>query len=524
VALLAVALAVTGVALVGHFRTTASEAVPAPNYRAAVLTDHLPLSLNPLIGSEDPAVAAITPLLYRCLLQLDSTAYPAPDLASQLTISPTGLTYTLPLLSGLHWSNGGPITAQDAMATIQWVQSTAFPDPTLASAWRGVTATTSGQTLVLNLATSRASLGVALTELPILPLGGMPSAALAALAGHSTSPLATSGPYEVESERPGVITLSANPHAAVAPRLQRVQIEAMTTFAAAAQAFAAGSVQAVLATTPAQQAQLMKRHGATARDALTFGFVDLLFKENVPGLSDPAVRRAVADTIDRDAIVNGPLDGLAASQSGPVPAGIGWLQGEEPAVAADPNGAAAGLAAAGWVATPPQGYRARDGVSLDFQLSVPDAAPLPEVASMVAAQLGAMGIAVTVSVDPSATFLSHVLDTGEFQLAIASWDAGANPDLTTFWGSTSTPPNGYNVSGGAADPFLDRDLATLATVTDQDQSLAAAGRVVNDMEQDAPAVFLYAPAEGLVVDSKSLSNVVVAPVGDPFSQAAVWEH
>jgi hypothetical protein len=37
-------------------------------------------------------------------------------------------------------------------------------------------------------------------------------------------------------------------------------------------------------------------------------------------------------------------------------------------------------------------------------------------------------------------------------------------------------------------------------------------------------VFLYAPAEGLVADSKSLSNLVVPVVGNPFSQAAVWEH
>jgi hypothetical protein len=44
------------------------------------------------------------------------------------------------------------------------------------------------------------------------------------------------------------------------------------------------------------------------------------------------------------------------------------------------------------------------------------------------------------------------------------------------------------------------------------------------MEQDAPAVFLYAPAQSLVVDSRSLSKVVVPTAGDPFSQAAVWEH
>jgi hypothetical protein len=44
------------------------------------------------------------------------------------------------------------------------------------------------------------------------------------------------------------------------------------------------------------------------------------------------------------------------------------------------------------------------------------------------------------------------------------------------------------------------------------------------MEQDVPAVFLYAPAEGLVVNSKSLSNVLVPTAGNPFSQAAVWVH
>ena len=521
---MAVALSVTGVAVVGHFRTAAEEAIPSADYRAAVLTAHLPLSLNPLIDSEDPAVAAITPLLYRCLLQLNATAYPAPDLASQLTISPNGLTYTLPLRPDLHWSNGSPITAQDAMATIRWVQSAAFPDAAFATAWRGVAAGISGQALVLTLGTARASFAVTLTELPILPLGGMPSAALAGLAGRSASPLPTSGPYEVASRRSGVLILSANPHAAVAPRLSPVQIQPVTTFAAAAQAFAAGSVQVVLATTPAQQAELMKRHGAVERDALTFGFVDLLFNETAPGLSDAAVRQAVADTIDRAALVRGPLDELGASQYGPIPAGIGWLEAaDSPAAAPDPGGAATGLEDAGWLPTP-EGFRSQGQVALRFTLSVPDAAPLPAVATMVAGQLDALGIAVTVSVDPSATFLSHVLDTGDFQLAIASWDAGADPDLTPFWSSTSTPPHGYYVSGGPADPFLDQDLATLATVTDPDQSIAAATLVIQQMEQDAPAVFLYAPAEGLVVDGKSLSNVVVPAAGDPFSQAALWER
>jgi peptide/nickel transport system substrate-binding protein len=511
------------VAVVGHFRTTAAAIPPAPDYRAALLTDHLPLSLNPLIDSEDPAVAAITPLLYRGLLTLDQTAYPAPDLASQLSITPDGLTYTLPLRPGLRWSNGRPITAQDALATIQWVQSTAFPDAAYASTWSGVDASTSGGALVLTLTTPRASLAESLAELPILPLGAMSPAQLAGLAGRSSSALPTSGPYQVVGEKSGVITLIANPHAAPPPRLTRIQIEAMTTFTTAATAFAAGSVQAVLATTPAQQAQLLRRHGAVASDVLTFGFVDLLFNEIVPGLDDPVVRGAVADTIDRAALVDGPLGGLGTAQYGPIPAGILWLQGEEPAFTPDPAAAETGLDAGGWLGVP-GGARAQGGVALRFTLSVPDAAPLPAVAQMVADQLDAVGISVTVSVSPSATFLDDVLIPGNFQMAIASWDAGPDPDLTGFWSSSSTPPNGYNVSGGTADPFLDQDLATLATLTNQTASMAAATRVVGEMNQDLPAVFLYAPAEDLVVDSASLSHVVVPQAGDPFADAATWQR
>jgi peptide/nickel transport system substrate-binding protein len=513
---------VTGVEIVGHLRATGSLA-PQPAYRAAVLTDQLPVSVNPLIDSEDPAVSAMTPLLYRCLLQLDSTAYPVPDLASGISLSTDGLDYTLPLRSGQLWSDGKPITAQDALATIQWVQSRGFPDAAYASAWAGVAASASGQSLVLTVASPRASLVTQLAELPILPLAGMSPAQIGGLATDPATPLPTSGPYEVVSQRAGLITLVSNPHAATPPHLGRIEIEAVTSFATAAQAFSAGTVEAVLATTPAQREQLLHRSGAIARDALTFGFVDLLFNEKAFGLDDPVVRLAIADTVDRGAIVSGPVDGLGAPQYGPFPSGILWLQDQQPALTPNPAAAEAGLDDDGWTLAP-DGTRTNGGARLAFTLSVPDAAPLPAVADTLAAQLDAVGISVTVDVVPSASFLSGVLVPGRFQLAIASWDAGPDPNLTAFWGSASTPPNGYNVSGAAADPFLDQDLGTLASVGGESERTAAAGQVVQVMAEDLPAVFLYAPGESLVVESSALTNVVVPTAGDPFADAAVWRR
>lgn len=486
----------------------------------ALVADRLPLSLNPLVDATDPAVAAMSPLLYRSLLRLNDTGYPIPDLAAGMTISLDGLTYTLPLRSGLPWSDGHALTVNDALATIDWVQSRGFPDSTMANSWNRVDATVSAGSLVLTLSIPRASFPVTLSELPILPLGDLTSSAIARLASESTTALPTSGPYEVAGTTARAITLSANPYADPRPHMARVQVEPMGSFAAAAAAFATRSVDAVLATTPAQQAQLLRRSGSVAHDVTTFGYVDLIFNERCPGLSDPVVRAAVNQAINRAQIISGPLDGLAVAQYGPFPAGILWLGKVAGNALPDFQAASAALDADGWVLGP-TGERSRDGISLNFTLSVPDVAPLPEVASGVVAQLKSLGIATAVLLVPDGQFLSGVLLSEQFQLAIASWDNGADPDVSSYWLSTATPPTGFNVSGAPADAFLDQDLTTVATVSGMSQRTAAAGRVSVDVAEDVPAVFLYAPAEGLVV-SKTLSPAVITDAGNPFADAAAW--
>ena len=93
---------------------------------------------------------------------------------------------------------------------------------------------------------------------------------------------------------------------------------------------------------------------------------------------------------------------------------------------------------------------------------MPDINPLPLVAHEVAVQLAAIGVQVTVSTVPPQTFLTGTLDSGHFQLAIDSWNPVPDPDVSAFWRSNAIPPHGYNVSGGAPDPFLDAALDMLA--------------------------------------------------------------
>ena len=59
--------------------------------------------------------------LYSTLLQIDPYSYPniIGDVASEWTISPDGLTYTIKLRPGLKFHDGSPVRSQDVIPSIQ---------------------------------------------------------------------------------------------------------------------------------------------------------------------------------------------------------------------------------------------------------------------------------------------------------------------------------------------------------------------------------------------------------------------
>jgi ABC-type transport system substrate-binding protein len=69
-----------------------------------------------------------------------------------------------------------------------------------------------------------------------------------------------------------------------------------------------------------------------------------------------------------------------------------------------------------------------------------------------------------------------------------------------------------NIAGAPADPFLDQDLDSLATLGDRGARRQAAGNVAGQLAQDLPAVFLYAPTLTFVVRT-TLTGVTVPTTG-----------
>jgi len=492
-------------------------------YREALVVAHTPLSLDPLVDRADPAVRDLGQLLYRRLLRLDQHASPTGDLAESWGVSGDGLSYRFNLQTGLRWSDGSPLTVRDVQATVALVQAQGFPDASLAAAWRGVTLAPDGTAAVTaTLPQPRASFAAAAADLPILPAAALARLSTNTMVKAATRVLPSSGPYRVESATTSSVRLAPNRYAVPAPQLHGVTLRLVKTFEAALQALAMGQVDGLLATTPAQRAAVNRLPGIRLHDVTTFRFVDLLLNQAKPGLGDPAVRHAIAGAVDRKQLIAGALSGSARPQVGAIPAGITWIARDQQEVPS-PELSARALDAAGWTLGS-DGVRQKSGQRLAYTLSVPDAAPLPAVADALARQLHAIGIAVTVQVVKPADFEPLVLVPGHFDLVVADWDNGPDPDVSSFWRSNAAPPHGFNVSAGPVDPFLDRALDSLATVTDPRLRRSAADEVDARLSEDTPAVFLYAPELTFAV-SDQFSGVASPPVGTSgsrFDSVAAW--
>jgi len=474
-------------------------AFTGPDVREGLVSTERPLALDPLAATDPTAAGDVGHLLYRSLLRLDAQAYPQPDLASGYAVDQSGLVYTVRLAHGPRWSDGSAITVADVVATFSFAQSRRATDRALAGVLSGIDVQASGDSIVFTLPSPRVSFIAELTQLPILPLGRLGVAQLAALTAHPSQAMVASGPFQVLSSDSQTVELSPNPYTAVRPAITRLELRLYPAFDAAAGAFRRGEVDAVLATTPGQRAQLMAQPQAVAHDITTFRFVDLLFNERTPGLDDPSVRHAIATALDRRALITSALsDAGGMVQTDPFSRGWAWIARKDAKEQASADSARAALDAAGWtVAT--NGVRQRADVTLRFLLTAPDIDPLPRVANRLAQQLTNIGIAVDVQAVPAATMFNLTLVPRAFQLALTDWDAGADPDVSAFWRSNAEPPTGFYVSGGEADPFLDQALDMLATLGPKAGRIAAAQSVAQHLTDDAPAVFLYTPTVSYVM-------------------------
>jgi oligopeptide transport system substrate-binding protein len=463
-------------------------------------------------GTLDPAFIAdagdvqLLLQLYAGLTRLDETGEPYPSLASGWEISPDGLTYEFAIRSGLTFSDGSPLVADDIRRS--WLRlldpATGATAPDVLSLIDGAEARVSGQageedvgitapddrTFVVRLR-HPASYFPQITATPSTFV--VPDAADGDDAWQSADAFVGSGPYVLDGTDAGDLVLRANArYVAGPPPIDEVRWAASASNGLSA--FADGAVDLAQiagwdATWVAYDPDLGPRlHSAEPLTISYFGF-----DTTSPPFDDPLVRRAFALALDRERLV--PLAEAASSSTAAslVPPAI-WPDGFAPSTEHDPLEAARLLDQAGYSDRGALGTIVVNGTGLG-------------VDPAVAVWREELGVEIEVETMAFADFLAR-LDTNPPEIFTINWIADY-PSPHALYGLLLQPGAASNY-GGWDDAEFARLLEDAARAPETDVGAAYEAVEARVVEQAPVIPWAYPQTWWLVADGlHGLGNLTI---------------
>jgi peptide/nickel transport system substrate-binding protein len=475
------------------------EAKPAVRFDLAADPRNLnPLFLNPDAASVEQQLARLT---FEPFIDLDGRGRPQPELLADIPtrangeLSADGRTIRY-RLRPMHWSDGRPVTATDVLFTLQAILDPRNPvrshegyDLIDRAYARG------SQTIIVHL--KRAWAPAVMTYFSygfapqfVLPAHVLKSQAPLARAAFNAAPSVGDGPYRFVSWRRGEgLRYAANPgYWRGKPRVAELIVRTIPDPSTNLLLLRAGELDWNLIA-PAQL--------AVVRDDPRIGFVTvptavvagLAFNTSHAPLNDVRVRRAIAMSIDRDAISRKITLGLYPVTNMIQPR-FSWAF--DPAVREppyDPSRADRLLDAAGWRRAS-DGLREKSGDPLRLTyVQFPETATGVRVAAAVQAALRQRGIDAEIkAVSNAQLFLPRtgVLAMGTFDLAYVPWTMGADPDDSAVLGCGA--PSNYM---RWCDPQVERlERAAIGTI---DVSLRKRlyGQIGRIVAAQVPILYLF---------------------------------
>jgi peptide/nickel transport system substrate-binding protein len=521
---------------------------------------------------EDASDRAVAAAAWSSLVTLGPDGHYLPALAASVPTTANGgvavpgangdaMTVTWRLRDGLQWSDGQPLTCDDVRYAWQWVRDpdNIGVDPSGFEDIDDVECRSATDMVWHFRKVYEAYLTLLPTPLPRHFLEAIPMADQVDGAGFRSADLAklpVDGPFRFVSAVPGGdLRMAANPAFVGALTGGRAPLATLTWhwYADAAgliAAFRAKKVDVAIGLDPREVPTAGGlRDQAVGAPSLTLETLvpnwatgeppgpgssqettrgcsrSVLVAGRGPGcpMADPAIRRAIAATLDREAIATGPYAGTAVPAGGLVPDGI-WFGGA--GGPARPDGAEARrlLDAAGWRAGA-DGIRSRDGLAARIEICTLADPARVAAATLIAQQLAPIGIRAEISPVDDATLGTDAGEPpGPCSLIGSNFDAALIPvtspvdPLGYYFAdhSSQITPNGTNV-GSVADPAVDAALQAIASTADPAQIQAAIVEFERAAAVSVAAVPIVRPTTAVLV-RPSIGNVEPSA----FQPVATW--
>lgn len=482
-------------------------------------------------AARDAVTEAVALLTQAKLVRINRvTQEPEPWLATGWSRADDGLTYTLPLRTGITWSDGAPFTAADVLFSFRAVYDPKSASPladSLAVAGQPLAVRAPDPHTVVITFPSPYAPGVRILDnLPILPRHKLQAAldagTFAKAWGLTTPPaeVVGLGPFVIQSYEPGQRLVFARnarywrTEGGPLPRLDRVTLEIVPDQNAEVLRLEAGQSDATLAEITAENYATVKPAADAGRlRLLDLGVgldVDYFWFNLKPGAfrTDPRaawiqrdeLRQAISLAVDRQAFNDTVFLGAGVPVWGPItPANRKWYSADAVPAAHDVAKAKALLASIGLV------DRNGDGILEDAGgrparftiVTQKGATSLEKGAAVLSDQLKRIGlVADVVGLDNSAViqrFLSGNYDAVFFPLLPTDTDPANNLDFWLSSGSAHVWDIGERTPATPWEKQID-DLMTKQVATSDDaQRVRLFAEVQRIFAEHAPVIFFVAP-------------------------------
>lgn len=283
--------------------------------------------------------------IFEPLFATDVSGKLVPWLATGSEASTDKLTWTFPLRSGVTFSDGSPLTADDVVFSLLRAKNTKDgPLSFLDSPIKGVTAK-DPHTVVVTLSQPWAPFlsDISLFTNAIIPkdFGGKSEKEFFA------HPIGT-GPFTLDSFTPGApnLTLKKNPHywQSGKPYLDGVDFSYVNDDNQRVLQLKGGQADVIDNVPPAQVSQLTSDKQLAVTKAPAWQADLLVFNEKLPQFADPHVRRAISYAIDRQGIAKATTFGTSEPGGSFFPPSLTFYDKSTPVLQNDPEKAKTELA------------------------------------------------------------------------------------------------------------------------------------------------------------------------------------
>jgi peptide/nickel transport system substrate-binding protein len=425
----------------------------------------------------------LLPNIFSSLVQFDTELGLLPDLAENWTVSEDGLNYSFALRDGLTFHNGDPLKAEDIVFTYERTTDPDFASPH-ANKLALVESVDTPDELTVNFTLSA-------------PFAPFLAVAFSRGPGRAMTPVSRRAFEEMGEEQFDQTPVGSGPFALVAetadlssgfeltafdgwyggrPLLDSIEVTIIAEPSSRISALEAGDVDMLDIVPAIGVAQVAENPDITLVQMPGTSWIGLAMNWARPPWENPDARMAVAKALDRDAVIETALFGLATPSVGAIAPAFAWAYGTP-----DP-------------AATPQAFNLEEARALAESAGITGAAPTimgtpddQRVSEVLRNQLSELGLDVQVEQLQQAAWNERWL-AGDYDWIINGSVADADPD-DGHWNffHSEGPWNSYGYSNPEVDELLEATRAT----GDAEERASLFQEVQAILQNDVPHAFLY---------------------------------